>query len=225
MTYSAGEVLAFSPEHDSHGKRDDTYAFHPRAERFVELHGGTHHDFDNRRVMRDRAAFVLRTIRDVDTAGGRLVCCAFFCHGWSRGIQAGFDLRAAGGVHPRELAKALGAVSGKGLLVPLYCCSTADSPHDEPSGDGGFADILRDELCLAGITNCRVDAHVVKGHATFNPLTRRFEGPRPAKGGVDIYPKDSRALRVWRRWLRTDDNDLRYPWLDTAAIYRTVPRP
>jgi hypothetical protein len=50
----------------------------------------------------------------------------------------------------------------------LYACSTGDDPDGDPdtapgSGDGSFADCLRDNLCDRWSTQCRVMAHTTAG--------------------------------------------------------------
>jgi hypothetical protein len=232
---TAGSVLAFVTQYDTPGINPrtsrpwkDAKEFQGRARALVKMHGGRVVLFDDRLPMKQRADVVLDRI--TEHQGSKLVCVAFFCHGWARGIEAGFDIRPRMGVSPQLLAEVLAAKSGTGLIVPLFCCSTASSkaaPEPPAGGDGGFADELRDALCVAGVTNCRVDASAKDGHTSRNPFKRRFAGTGHtvgAKGGQWIIaPSDPRFPR-WRRWLAAEgkDNDLLFPFLDTPTIRTRV---
>lgn len=220
------DVLVFAPAHNTGRKKDATHAFHPAAARFAEVHGVPSenvHRFDNRLPLAARASQVL------DVLKGRrgLACVAFFCHGTAREIQAGFTTGARWGRHVSQLAAALAAVSNPGLIVPLYACSTASGKRKTaPGGDGGFADELRDALCVAGLTRCRVDAHTTVGHTTFNPHVRRFEGdesPVGGTGGRYLVEPASMLWGRWRRHLRRDDTfRYRFPFLEVRAIVAEI---
>ena len=195
---------------------------------------------DNREPRRARADAVIDAIVRNPPADG-WDAIGFFCHGYSSGIQLGFDL---GNV--RELARAIAETSRRNVVVALYCCSTGDvtgrllallrktiGKDAGVGGDGGFADVLRDELCRFGAIHCRVMAHRTEGHATMNPHVRFFDGNGSAiggQGGVEVVRRDSRAL--WSRWvaeLKRDGSTLRYemPHLSIAAIHdrlASVPR-
>ncbi len=230
---TAGGVIAFAPLHNTPGKADAA-EFQARARAFVKLHGGKVCLFDDSKRPHDRASDILHWINEYDARTSKLVCVAFFCHGWSRGIEAGFDLRVGRGMLPSILATALATKGGAGLIVPLYCCSTADEPggagktidtNEAPGGDGGFADALRDGLCKVGVTNCRIDAHDTDGHTTRNPRVRRFEGSGSLLGGYGgrwiVAPNDP-LFPKWRHALRETDLDLRYPFLDVGAVLREL---
>lgn len=231
---TAGGILAFATGFNTPGKHDATGAFQPMADRFVRYHGGSVVLFDDRQPMHERAGEVLEAIERYE-GHARLVCVAFFCHGWSRGIEAGFDLRARVGVSPRVLAEALAQRAGRGLIVPLYCCSTGRTPgvptaeaHEAPGGDGGFADELRDELCRAGLTNCRVDAHDRDGHTTWNPYVRRFDGEGSPVGGVGGRYLVRAGGPTWTRWkheLKSGSLWARYPFYSTGALAATLAPP
>lgn len=224
-----GAVIAFAPIHDSPGKHDAKW-FQRKASEFVEAAGGgTVVHFDNHARMLARAATVLGAI---DETVPTIVCCAFFCHGWSRGMQAGFDLRKAQGAHPDTLAAALARRAGNGVMVPLYACSTAAEPPggthsrslDAPGGDGGFADQLRDACAKHGLTRVRIDAHDRLGDTVANPYVRRFEGDgttAPGYGGQWIVQPSS---PLWPAWVAALKGPLalHYPWLSTEAIRREL---
>ena len=218
-------VIAFAPRHNSPGLHDATGAFIPEARRFLQLAGGEGRKglflFNPRRPMAERAAYVLDTLREYEAQKRKVRAVAFFCHGYSRGLQAGF--RSSGrSVNVSELAEAIADISGAGVIVPLYACSTAGSPRlGAPGGDGGFADSLRDALCRHGATHCRVDAHVTLGHTTRNPHVRRFEGagsPIGGVGGAYLVPPSSPYWQGWKRALRKTDSRLLFPWWDSARV-------
>jgi hypothetical protein len=118
-------------------------------------------------------------------------------------------------------------------VVALYCCSTgAASSADayaEFGGDGGFADRLRDALCVAGGVHCTVDAHTTAGHTTMNPYVRRFEGRGSRVGGVGgfdlVSPKSGDLWRRWRRALRETSLRYRFPVMSVAEIHDWLLRP
>lgn len=225
---TAGSVVAFYPKHNTHG-RVDAEEFERWAKRYVAAHGGTTHAFDNHQTMHLRAREVLGVLDE--HVGSRFVSVAFFCHGWARGVQAGFDLRRASGVHPNELARALARRSGAGVIVPLYACTTADEakgpkhtdPRDVPGGDGGFADMLRDACAANGLTRVRVDAHDRLGRACQNPYVRRFEGDgttSPQFGGDWIVAPTDVHWEAWKRRLDDDpDFAVTFPFLDDRTIF------
>lgn len=198
-------VLALYPRWDTWPRKDVTGAFRPEALEFARIHGGVASSIDNRQSADRMRADVLATLE----AAGPVAAVAFFCHGWASGIQLGFRLPQV-----MELAEAIADVCPSGApIVPLYCCSTASGlRRSAPGGDGGFADRLRDALCVVGATGCRVIAHSTAGHTTRNPWVRDFSGPEAAVGGswlVEPWGPE------WRRWVRTlrgpGDERLRFP--------------
>lgn len=211
------KTLCFRPRHNSPGKHDVTGAFAPEADKFLGLHGGKVHAFDNRRPMGARRREVLEILRATPFANYDAV--AFFCHGWATGIQAGFT-RA----HVRELAE---AVRGFGTDVALYCCSTGADPQDSPkeaagTGENSFADKLRDALCALGDVDCSVVAHSTVAHTTKNPHVLFFDGMGSPVGGTGgYYPvaPGSALWRAWRKRLRETDLRLRMPFMSVADIH------
>jgi hypothetical protein len=203
-------VLALFPEHDTPGKRDSSGAFRPGAREFALEHGGTSLPINARGPKAARRKAVIAAIGDGFDV--RYSAVAFFCHGWRTGIQFGFDL-----AHVSELAAAI-ARSGA-TIVPLYACSTAQGGA---GGDGGFADALRDALCVAGVTTCRVDAHDSKGHTFRNPRVRRFEGrgsPTGGMGGEWIVRPEHALFGTWRLALSDSRLWAQFPFFATAEIH------
>lgn len=216
------QILAFAPQYNSEGKKDATGAFIPEAKAFVKCWAdGQLVLVDNRKPFARMAEDVLTAIEqnsDFDTV-------AFFCHGTSKKLQLGFSLN---NVH--VLAKALDdcSVPYDDPRIVLYACSAGSS--DQPGGDGGFADILRDELCLSGRTHNSVDAHTTVGHATKNPYVRRFEGGGTQKGGMGGYYLVTPNSNSWKRWVSllkaTPKNEtplrFEFPFLEREALYQIL---
>ncbi|MCH6551211.1 MAG: hypothetical protein IH804_04260 [Planctomycetes bacterium] len=214
-------MLAFAPMHNSHGKRDATGAFIPEATRFIMAAavGSRLVLFDNSKPFAARRREVLREIpkhKDLDAV-------AFFCHGSMKSIQAGFGMRSA-----RLLAYALSLESRSDfLVVPLYCCSTGDDPDDDPitaagTGEGSFADKLRDELCGNDIKYTRVMGHTTVAHTTKNPHVVFFDGmgtPEGVEGGYAPVKPGTKSWGPWRRGLRSGDLRYRFPFMTPGEIH------
>lgn len=212
-------ILAFAPLHNLDGKRDATGAFHPEAQAFAKLTGADVVLVDNDTPAISRREAVLDAIREHNP--GQV---AFFCHGWTTGIQFGFGVQ-----HTLLLAETItGGWAGTDPRVVLYACLTAaDGKTPGAGGDGGFADEFRDALCRAGATWCRVDAHTTAGHTTRNPYVRRFEGQGSAVGGTGgqwiVAPK-SPLWKPWVRALRETDLRYRFPSMSVAEIHAELLR-
>lgn len=220
-------ALAFVPEYNSEGKKDVTYAFRPEAEAFVKLcaPGSEVVSFDNKKDYAGRRKQVLAAMAersDFDTI-------AFFCHGWMNGTQMGFMKP-----HARALAEAIWGFCGdEDLVVPLFCCSTGDDPDDKPmeavgTGEGSFADALRDALCALGSVNCRVVGHTTVAHTTSNPNVVFFDGFGSSVGGIGGYAPASPKSKVWSAWKKSladrNGNTLRFrmPYMTVAEIHEEL---
>lgn len=145
---------------------------------------------------------------------------ATFCHGWRTGVQLGLSCKDADDrADLAAFASSLAAASTDDLAVALYCCSTGASPDEDPTGDGGFADALRDALVAAGRPRCQVFAHRSSGHTTRSASIRYFLGDT-SKGGVDPVPRGSPEYK--RLDARMDDkaDPLRFraPYLTPDAL-------
>jgi hypothetical protein len=240
--------IAFVTDRNTSGKHDATGAFIPAAHAWAEVHGG--------RVVPvqcvgktplARRNHVIATLRALDSILGHV---AFFGHGWPDGIQFGFyrwnsDTLAA-------------AISDRvntqdGVSVALYTCLTAENDvvdadaRPERAGvatDGGFADVLRDNLVRCGVTSGHVDAHKTAGHAAFNPNVIRFECYNPSVDsfGValstvntgEIVESDMRGIggqwivapgsALWHAWVMalgpqsTSTMRYRFPMMTVAEI-------
>jgi hypothetical protein len=220
--------LIITPDRNTK-KSDYTGAFKPEALAYQKKWGGTIVTFDASASMAKRKKAVLRAIEDA-AKDSVIDHIAFFCHGWSSGIQAGFVNKEV-----TELAKALaehgGADDGK---VALYCCSTGSDPQDDSMaapgtakddsgnpGDGSFADRLRDALCKEGYADCSVFAHRTAGHTTQNPNVIIFEGTGSLFGGyggvMPITPKNKKAWAAWVKKLKTPYR-FEVPYMTVAEI-------
>lgn len=229
------KVLCIRPRHNTPGKRDVTGAFAPEAEKFLKVHGdGIVLDFDNRKPMAARRKEVLQVISDAATPPhDDFDAVAFFCHGWSTGIQAGFTRANIG-----ELVAAIDSATSKTEPdvcwpnVVLYCCSTGDDPQDSSgeaagTGDDSFADKLRDALCAGGRMRNRVVAHDTVAHTTKNPYALFFDGMGSPVGGVGGYYPVKPKSQLWSKWrkaLRETDLRFEFPFWSVAEIHERLVR-
>lgn len=205
---------------------DATGAFQPEGRAFVRHHGdgARLHLFDSSATPRERQVQVTRVLDDyVD-----LDAVAFFCHGHKLGLQAGFD----GAIGAEQLAQAIGTHRSIRTVV-LYACDTGrdadnarnDDLQEGPGGDGGFADLLRDDLVGTWARQATVFGHPQTGHTDQLPYVRRF-GPTTHLGGEWIIsPRDALWAR-WRRALHDADDSLRfdYPFLTQEQIRSRLSR-
>jgi hypothetical protein len=214
-------ALIFTPDRNSHGKRDYTGAFRPRARAFAKLHEIPLKcivPIDQSRSKWGRRQQVLAALAQAEPG---LDVIAFFCHGLRRSLPSmGFGLGSV-----ERLADAMAAKAAGILYVPLYACLNAGGPG--PGGDGGFADELRDALCRAGSIWCRVDAHSKSGHTDKNPWLRRFDGegsPVGGQGGQWIVKPGGPLWRSWVREMRRQRSTLRLrvPFLGRAQIHEEL---
>ena len=95
-----------------------------------------------------------------------------------------------------------------------------------PATDGGFADVLRDEMVRAGLSSGWVDGHKTAGHTSFNPFLVRFlcedvdDPEHGAEGGSWLVQPRSQLWRKWIAALKSKKNGLRYrfPFLTEMEI-------
>lgn len=217
-------IYCFRPAHNTPGKKDVTGAFEPELGAFCKAHRDeqtTEVIVDNRLPMAERRASVLKALRGEQSL---VDAVAFFCHGWKSGIQLGFT-----NAHVRELATVLDAFGVEGVI--LYCCSTGGDVQTKKSspgtGDGSFADRLRDALCAAGQTDCRVVAHTTVAHTTKNPHVRFFDGMGSPVGGAGGYFPVAPGSKLWPKWrraLQTTDFRFRFPFMAVGDIHDELMR-
>lgn len=212
-------ALVFAPKHNSDGKRDATGAFQPEARAFCRALSLPErvHMFDNG-SLRPFAARRLDCERHLHAARG-IGIVAMFCHGWKDGLQAGWR---KGEIH--KLARSLQSACDAQPVILLYACDAGrdgdadrwDDVGPGPGGEGGFADMLRDELRKLGVRGT-IYAHTTEGHTTQNPYVRVFL-PDEAAGGQWVVEPSSNLWPTWRRLLRTTDLRFRFPFLSRTEL-------
>lgn len=212
-------------------KPDATGAFIPQAQVFAKA----------RRAVGDSVALVpfdnllpgparFRAFCDLLRGAEQYDALAYFGHGTRRGLPSAgvtMDLIWA-------LGDAIHAKASPHLVVTLYACSSANTPvvdrRGTPEiegidGDGGCADLLRDNLSLKGHTGW-VDAHTVAGHTTINRYTRRFymNGQSGGMGGTWLVAPGSPEWDSWGDALRTD-HSLRFgfPYMTEKQLHERLP--
>lgn len=217
-------VCVLVPTTNAAGKRDVTGAFEPEARRYARLmrgmgHTVSEHRVDNTRAMRVRRKQALSALGQAATTAP-LDVIALFCHGWRNGVQHGFTRATLDELVTLPLSNE--------VLFVLYCCSTGQDTRTRniaaPGvGDRSFADTLRDKLCVAQRTDCRVVAHTTVAHTTKNPHVLFFEGLGSPVGGLGGLAPVTPTHALWRRWknaLRTDDDfRFRFPAMTVAEIH------
>lgn len=220
-------ILAFAPAHNTPGKKDATGAFIPEARKFLRFHGQDADELVLVDNTKSRAWVETFVVGALEAPGLReLRGVAFFCHGLRNRIQFGF-------ANTGRLASAIAKYADPSVVVTFYACDAGrdddrerDDDLAEFGGDNGFADKVRDALCVAGRTYCVVDAHTTAAHTTMNPHVRRFEGlglPAGGAGGYYIVPRGSTSWSKWRAALRTDLR-FEFPYLTTPQIHQRLAR-
>lgn len=193
------KLLAVAPAYNKI-RKDATAAFQPESAAFLRFHGGGQRLlFNNNNGMGRRWLDVKTWLTQCDNVD----CFALFCHGWKDGVQIGLRTRDI-----PDFAATLKAACTPSPVIALYCCDTARDNDEETvddaqpgiGGDGGFADMLRDELVRLGVRPT-IFAHSTAGHTTSNPFVRRFDNTMD-KGGLYVVDPGSSRFRRWRLLLR-----------------------
>ncbi len=218
------DIVVFVSGVNSKGKKDASGAFVPESKKFAKIHNIPvenvfYVDCTKRVSPTTRAEIVEKALRN--KKGANLKSIAFFGHGWSTGIQFGFNLKNC-----YLLSKLIADCSDSDVKIGLFACLTAensikDNDHRRigPGTDGGFADRLRDNLVRNGVEYGWVDAHKTAGHAVWNPYVVRFlcESVKyleyGAVGGGWIVEPGSRYWRYWVKMLKCDGSNLRWTYL------------
>lgn len=202
-------TIVITPDRNTH-ENDYKGAFEPESIRYMRAVPGKHTliKFDASKGMPTRQAQVFQALDELK--GGSYYAVAVFCHGWNNGIQAGVrNANMAEFVRRICAATQNGTTQQDPLHVILYCCSTA-APEDtqmgdsEVGGDGGFADLMRDQFCAQGKSWVRVYGHTSRGHTTMNPQARMFEGKGSHVGLVGaewvVRPQPPKNP-LWPKWV------------------------
>lgn len=209
------KTIAFAPQHNTFGKKDASGAFQPEARRFGNIHKAQVVHINNhfsQQTMSDIVIYHICSFKNLELV-------AFFCHGTNKKIQLGFNI-----ANIDLLAKAITTSCEHYVTVVLYCCLTGSGSG--VGGDNGFADKLRDSLCINGITNCRVVAHTTAGHTTKNPYVRFFDGMGSPVGGTGGYYPVPPHSKMWKTWINKLRNDetfrYRMPIMSINEIYQEL---
>lgn len=187
-------------------KKDAKYVFIPEAEKFSYFHGenedtyliGMDCRWRNKKWKRH-----MKVLDAIETFPNQIDSVSFFCHGWPKGIQFGFN--------GKRHAKALGEVLMKKNVkkVILYACSCA-----KPKKHGNFAE------WLAEYSGAEVYAHTTKGPATFNPYVNRLIKDKDINlfNGLIIAPKTP-LWPLWRKELKQSETfRFEFPFMTITEI-------
>jgi hypothetical protein len=223
-------ILVFYSNTNTHGKKDATGAFIPEAKAFVKTHSVPVDNIFpmnlNKVPTKERRLKVIRALNNYK--GPKLNAIAFFGHGWPSGIQFGF----------RKHQISLLVTNFKNICKPsvnilLYACLAAENKVKDsniknvgPGTDGGFADLLRDEMVRQGMNRGWVDAHKTAGHTTWNPFVVRFycknvDDPKVgAVGGSWLVQPRSQFWKLWIIELRNKKRGMRYlfPFMEELEL-------
>jgi len=171
------DILVFYSAVNTKNKRDATGAFIPEARAYAKEREVDDYNVigvDCTKKPGHRRQVVYDAIRAVD----HITEVAFFGHGWPSGIQFGITRDQC-----KELAQLLAprTIEANDLHIVLFACLAAENDIRDtdvarvgPGTNGGFADVLRDELVRKGVGRGWVDAHKTAGHTTWNPYVVRF---------------------------------------------------
>lgn len=153
---------------------------------------------------------------------------AFFCHGWSSGMQFGMNKK-----NLPVLVQYLKMNCVKDVHLVLYACSTASTnkktrSSSAPGTNNGYADSLRDEMLRQGFRGGWIDAHLTPGHTTENPFVVRFftepifETDWDVPGGEWLVSPKSPLWPQWRKHIQDRKTDFRFhfPLCTELKIYR-----
>jgi len=214
-------ILVCHSDTNAHGKHDATGAFIPEAEAFAELHEIPEENVVGMKLVRT-AKWRRReqTLDAIATAGkDRLLdAIALFGHGWPQGIQFGFNRE-----HIPALVDRMAQYCRPDVKVTLFACLAAENDVRDrnitglgPATDGGFADLLRDEMVRRGLDRGWVDGHKTAGHTSWNPFLVRFlcidvDDPEVgAEGGAWLVAPRSETWKHWCAKLKDQKSGMRY---------------
>jgi len=225
-------ILVLYSNTNSGKKSDATGAFIPEAKAFAKVHG-----VPKENVVGIRCPHIKKSTRRDDVydaiydAGSRekLDAIAMFGHGWPNGIQFGFDR-----VHVPGLVESMDPYCKPDVKITLFACLAAENDVRDkqvvglgPATDGGFCDVLRDEMVRQGLNKGWVDGHKTAGHTLVNPYLVRFlceSVTTPefgAVGGAWLVEPGSPAWKKWVNALRNRAGGMgyRFPYMAQIDIH------
>jgi len=212
-------------------KHDASGAFIPEAKAFAKLHGVLKENIVGikcPRVKKSTRRSDVYTAIEVAGYDQKLDAIAMFFHGWPRGIQPGFNRS-----HIPKLVEVMSQHCNPNVKITLYACLAAENDVRDkqtknlgPATDGGFCDVLRDEMVRKGFTAGHVDGHKTAGHSGWNPYLVRFlcdavEDPEiGGLGGHWLVAPGSQFWKPWVKALKNKEGGLRYrfPYMDELDI-------
>lgn len=233
----AEEIAVIVPKYNT-TKPDATGAFHPEAMAFCDYWGKDKSDivYINNKLPKSchrksnvAAELLSEMERLQDEAEKPIAVWTMFMHGYTHGTQ--FSIRSPGHAHfdskyQEAYERFINIISEHpSPILILYACSTGDDPHGKldtapGSGDGSFADCVRDDLCKKGAVYCRVFAHTTAGHTTINPNIKILDGQGIADGGVGgelIAAPRTKEFKNLRKLLKGDFR-FEIPFMTIASI-------
>jgi len=187
------------------GNKKDLNEFEREAKAFNSVN---HVHADNLVFISHRLSREERQLRfrlELEKRKYQIGTIAFFGHGWSSGVQLGFN-------NKNEELMAEGIVQNCTMPVKilLYSCTTSDALASKDSEiiKNGFADQLRDALNAAGARG-EIMGHDRAGHTARNPYAKRVCAMGNYFGQTDEdwewYVKPGSELwHEWRQALKTD---------------------
>jgi hypothetical protein len=224
-------ILVIYSDTNTHGKSDATGAFMPEAEAFAKVHQVPSENMVGIRCPRVNKGIRRGKVLDAMYQRGQhrpLDAIVFFGHGWPQGIQFGFNRSQI-----PELVDRMGEFCHPDAKVVLFACLAAENDVRDklvtglgPATDGGFADILRDEMVRQGMNKGWVDGHKTAGHTSWNPFLVRFlcedvDDPQfGAVGGAWLVAPRSQLWKKWIKALKDQKSGMRYrfPFMSEIEI-------
>lgn len=224
-------ILVIYSNTNSRGKSDATGAFIPEMKAFAKIHDVPKENVVGIRCPRVNKAKRRRQVYAAITKAtrfGQLDAIAFFGHGWPQGIQFGFNRS-----HIPDLVWCMKDCCLPGVKVILFACLAAENDVKDkkvtglgPVTDGGFCDLLRDEMVRQEINRGWVDGHKTAGHTSWNPFLVRFlcedvDDPEfGAVGGAWLVAPRSELWKKWIKALKNQKTGMRYrfPFMSEMAI-------
>lgn len=225
-------ILVIYSSQNSGKKHDATGAFIPEAKAFAKVHS-----VPKRNVIGMKFPRVKKYVRReqvyeaIETVGSSapIDAIAFFGHGWPDGLQCGCNRKDI-----PELVECMQPYCKSDVKVTLYACLAAENDVKDrqikdlgPATDGGFCDVLRDEMVRHGMDAGDVTGHKTHGHTRWNPYWVRFlcsavtNPEEGATGGAWLIEPGSQLWKPWVKALKDKKGGLGYrlPFMQQVDIY------
>jgi len=215
------EALIIYSSKNVKGKKDATGAFIPEAKAFVKVNGIPESNMLAVPCVgmkaNKRRKLVLDFLNDFRFCFIDMI--AWFGHGYSSGIQFGFNNK-----NVDLLIKGLTDTCVSDVRQVLYACSTASTNKNTrnikmPGTEGGFADVLRDSMVGAGFEDGWIDGHLQPGHTTKNPYIVRFEcDPQDTLDGNYLIEPKTELWKPWVKAVQKTDFRFKFPYMTEDQI-------